>query len=164
MSNIVVADAGPLHYLVLIDCAEILPDLFDRVLVPPGVRDELVHPRAPQKVKAWITQARPWLEIAPVAHVQPARGLHRGETETLQLAIERKADAILMDDMDGRAAARRLGIAAIFTIAILERAAEKNLIELPIAIAKLQQTSFFVSKEILDAALDRDRQRRKQQK
>jgi hypothetical protein len=27
MSNIVVADAGPLHYLVLIDCAEILPDL-----------------------------------------------------------------------------------------------------------------------------------------
>jgi predicted nucleic acid-binding protein len=96
--------------------------------------------------------------------MQPARGLHRGETETLQLAIERKADAILMDDMDGRAAARRLGIAAIFTIAILEWAAENNLIELPTAIARLQQTSFFVSKEILDAALDRDRQRRKQQK
>lgn len=48
MSSIV-ADAGPLHYLVLIDCGEILRDLFDLVLVPFAVRDELMHPRAPDK-------------------------------------------------------------------------------------------------------------------
>jgi hypothetical protein len=30
MSSIVVADAGPLHYLVLIDCGEILGRLFDQ--------------------------------------------------------------------------------------------------------------------------------------
>jgi predicted nucleic acid-binding protein len=65
-----------------------------------------------------------------------------------------------MDDMDGRAAARRLGIPTIFTIAILEIAAEKGLVELPAAVAKLKQTSFFISQEILDAALDRDKQRR----
>ena len=46
MSSIVVADAGPLHYLVLIDCGEILGNLFDHVLVPFAVRDELLHPRA----------------------------------------------------------------------------------------------------------------------
>jgi|SRR5882762_1567902 len=80
MSSIVVADAGPLHYLVLIDCGEILGKLFDHVLVPFAVRDELIHPRAPQKVKDWIVQARPWLEITAVTQVHPVRGLHKGET------------------------------------------------------------------------------------
>ena len=160
--NIVVSDAGPLHYLVLIDCAEILATLFDHVLVPFAVRDELTHSRAPQKVKDWILQARPWLEFVAVTQAQPVRGLHRGETEALQLALERKAAAVLMDDMDGRAATRRLGLSSIFTIAILELAAEKGLVELPAALAKLQLTSFFVSQEILDAALERDRARRQQ--
>src|SRR5712675_534142 len=156
MSTIVVADAGPLHYLVLIDCADILPSLFERVLVPFAVRDELIHVGAPQKVKAWMLQPRAWLEITPVSQVQPVRGLHRGETEALQLALERKVAAVLMDDMDGRAAARRLGLSTIFTLAVLEIAAEKGLIDLPSAIARLRQTSFFVSQEILDAALERD--------
>jgi len=159
-ANIVVADVGPLHYLVLIDSAEILPSLFDHVLVPFAVRDELIHPGAPKKVKDWILKAWPWLEITPVAKVQPVRGLHKGETEALQLALERKAAAVLMDDMDGRAAARRLGLLPIFTVAILERAAEKGLLDLPSAFVRLRQTSFFISEEILDAALERDRQRR----
>ena len=62
--NIVVSDAGPLHYLILIDCAEVLATLFNHVLVPLAVRDELIHPGAPQKVKDWINQSRPWLEFA----------------------------------------------------------------------------------------------------
>ena len=41
MSAIVVTDAGPLHYLVLIDCADILPILFEHVLVPFAVRDAM---------------------------------------------------------------------------------------------------------------------------
>ncbi len=69
-----------------------------------------------------------------------------------------------MDDMDGRAAARRLGVQTIYTLAILELAAEKGLIDLPAAISKLKQTSFFISQEILDAALERDRERRGKQK
>ena len=91
-------------------------------------------------------------------------GLHKGETEALQLALERQADAVLMDDMDGRAAARRLGLPTIFTIAILELAAEKGHLELPTAIANLKQTSFFISQEILDAALERDKERREKEK
>ena len=50
-ANVAVADAGPLHYLILIDCVEILARLFDRVLIPLAVRDELIHPGAPQKGK-----------------------------------------------------------------------------------------------------------------
>src|SRR5690349_5717840 len=97
-TNIVVADAGPLHYLVLIDSAEILPKLFDHVLVPSAVRDELAHGSAPKKVKQWILNQRSWLEITTVSKAQPVHGLHKGETEALQLALERKAAAVLMDD------------------------------------------------------------------
>jgi predicted nucleic acid-binding protein len=159
--NIVVSDAGPLHYLILIDCAEVLATLFNHVLVPLAVRDELIHPGAPQKVKDWMNQSRPWLKLASVSAVQPVRGLHRGETEALQLAVEHKAVALLMDDMDGRAAARQLGLPTVFTVAILELGAERGLLDLPTAIAKLRQTSFFVSQEILDAALERDKNRRR---
>jgi hypothetical protein len=106
MSNIVVADAGPLHYLILIDCGEILGSLFDHVLVPFAVRDELMHRHAPEKVTTWMVESRPWLEITPLVGPQFVRGLHKGEAEALQLALERHADAVLMDDMDGRAAGR----------------------------------------------------------
>jgi predicted nucleic acid-binding protein len=44
--QIVVADTGPLNYLVLIDAIDLLPRLFDRVFVPLAVRDELTQRHA----------------------------------------------------------------------------------------------------------------------
>jgi len=38
---IVVADASPLHYLILIEHVHVLPALYGRVLVPPAVVTEL---------------------------------------------------------------------------------------------------------------------------
>jgi predicted nucleic acid-binding protein len=70
-----------------------------------------------------------------------------------------KAAGVLMDDLDGRAEARKRGLVVIGTIG-MERAAEKRLIELPDTLAKLQKTNFFVAEELLVAALARDRQRR----
>jgi len=45
MSDIVVADAGPLHNLILIDCAGALRELFARVLIPPVLREEALMRR-----------------------------------------------------------------------------------------------------------------------
>ena len=160
MSSIVVADAGPLHYLILIDCADTLANLFDRVLIPTTVRDELAHSDAPRKVKDWLTASRSWLSVEAVNPI-PLAHLHRGEAEALQLALQIKAAGVLMDDLDGRAEARRLGCTVIGTVGLLERAAEKGLLELPATIARLRATNFFASEELLAAALARDRQRRK---
>jgi predicted nucleic acid-binding protein len=160
MSSIVVADARPLHYLVLVDCASALEKLFDRVYVPFAVRDELLHGSGPEKVKNWISASKSWLEFRQVTDLQPIHGLHEGEVEAIQLALRIKAAGVLMDDMDGRHAARELGLTVIGTVGLLERAAEENLIDLADAIAKLRQTNFFISPELLEAALDRDRQRR----
>lgn len=162
MTSIVVADAGPLHYLILIDCAGILEKLFDQVLIPGAVRDEMLQPNTPPKVKTWMLHPPAWLKVEMVTNVQPIHGLHPGEIEALQLALRAKAAGVLMDDMDGRKAARQLGLSVVGTIGLLERAAEKQLIEFPSAIARLRQTNFFISAEFLDQALERDRLRREQ--
>ncbi|MBM3881815.1 MAG: DUF3368 domain-containing protein [Verrucomicrobia bacterium] len=160
MSSVVVADAGPLHYLILIDCVEILPGLFERVVIPIGVRNELQHTDTPLKMKDWMAVAKPWLQVEHVNQPQPIPGLNRGEAEALHLALQIKAAGVLMDDLDGRAEARKRGLAVIGTIGLLERAAEKGLFELPVALAKLRNTNFFVADELLVAVLARDRQRR----
>ncbi len=40
--RLVVADTGPLNYLVLIDAVDVLPRLFEQILVPAAVYDERV--------------------------------------------------------------------------------------------------------------------------
>jgi len=161
MNRIVVADAGPLHYLILIDCVDVLPKLFERVFIPAGVRDELVCSGAPEKVRTWIDTKINWLLVESLKNPLPVHGLHQGEAEALQLALQISATCILMDDYAGRSAARHLSIPVIGTIGLLERAAELDLIGLPIAIAKLRATNFFASPELLEAALQRERDRRK---
>ena len=155
MGRIVVADAGPLHYLILIDAAFVLETLFEQVLIPTAVRDELSHQNTPAKVRAWLAENRAWLKIETMPDAVAVPGLHRGEAEALQLALQAKAAGVLMDDMDGRLAARRLGLMVIGTIGLLERAAELRLLDLPQAIARLRLTNMFVSEEVLEAALAR---------
>ncbi len=49
---LVVADTSPLRFLVEIGCQELLPALYDRVLVPEAVIEELAQPRTPAAVSA----------------------------------------------------------------------------------------------------------------
>ena len=63
---IVVADAGPLHYLILIDHAELLRDLYDQVVVPDAVATELSSPSAPTVVRNWLSGHPAWLSIVTV--------------------------------------------------------------------------------------------------
>lgn len=106
MSAIVVADAGPLHYLILIEAADFLERLFDHVCIPQAVKDELLSQRAPEKVKTWISQSRSWLKVYPNKHQKDVPGLHRGEAEAIELALTIKAGALLIDDLDGRKQAK----------------------------------------------------------
>jgi hypothetical protein len=51
---IIVADTTPIHYLILIGEAEVLKEMFGRVIVPQAVVDELTRDRTPQTVRDWI--------------------------------------------------------------------------------------------------------------
>ena len=51
---IVVADSGPLHYLILLDHTELLRRFYGRVVVPDAVASELSSAGAPLIVRDWI--------------------------------------------------------------------------------------------------------------
>jgi predicted nucleic acid-binding protein len=60
---IVIADTGPVNYLVLIQMADLLPRLFGQVLIPLAVVAELRDPATPDPVRAWIANAPAWLQV-----------------------------------------------------------------------------------------------------
>ncbi len=84
---IVIADTGPLNYLVLIGSIDVLKPLYTRVVAPQAVVQELEDPAAPAAVRAWITQPPAWLEVRPNPTADPALDfLGAGERAALTLA------------------------------------------------------------------------------
>jgi len=156
--GVVVADTGPLNYLVLTDDIAILPQLFGKVLIPERVREELEHMRAPESVRAWISDPPPWLEVRAV-EVQRGeneyRALDPGERDVIALAIATKADLLLMDDREGVAVARRLGFAVTGTLGLLGLAARKGIVDLIAAFERLKKTSFHYRRGLLETLLAR---------
>jgi len=64
---IVVADSGPLHYLILLDHTDLLRRFYGRVFVPEAVASELSSAGAPPIVRDWIEQPPSWVDVVPVA-------------------------------------------------------------------------------------------------
>jgi len=158
---IVIADTTPLNYLVLIDRAAILPQLYGRVLIPPAVWQEFQRPETPESVRAWLAQRPVWLEIRPTERSpEPAlANLGAGEREAIVLAEELRADRLILDDQAARRVAMRRKLTVIGTLGVLVEAAERGLVDLPDAIARLQQTTFYVSPEVLEPLLQRYRKK-----
>jgi predicted nucleic acid-binding protein len=154
----VVADAGPLNYLILIEAVEILPKLFGSVAIPSAVAAELGHPRAPLPVRQWIAEPPPWASVVPPvpASFDAAARLDEGERAAIALALSSAADLLLIDDRDGVAAARALGLAAVGTIGVLDRAARRGWLDLQQAVARLRSTNFRASPSLLAALLARE--------
>ena len=160
---IVVADASPLRYLILIGYAHVLPALYGRVVVPPAVVAELSQPRTPDVVRTWLTAAPEWLRLqAPIRERKDMRrGLGAGEREAIALPAELSADALLVDDRDARHQADKLGIPVLATLRVLTDAAEHGFGDLAMAFDRLRQTNFRASEHLLQRLLDRAVQERK---
>jgi predicted nucleic acid-binding protein len=94
---VVVADTSPLNYLVQIHCQELLPALYDRLLIPRAVFEEVTDTRTPAAVGGWASHAPEWLELRGVQTALDAAwaGLGSGEREAIQLAQEEHADLLL---------------------------------------------------------------------
>ena len=152
---IVVSDTSPLNYLILIDYQEVLPTLFGQIIIPQAVLNELQHAKTPDKIKSWIAAKPAWLEARNVS-VSPnnkLENLDNGEREAIFLAEEHGADALLIDEKDGRREAARLGFITIGTLSVLDRAAETGLISFVEAIDRLRKTPFREPKQIVEALL-----------
>lgn len=155
---IVVADTSPLNYLVLISEVQLLPALYDKILIPEEVHRELQRTRTPQPVRSWAASLPAWCEVRPV-HAINDPGLNEldpGERDAIQLALEAGIDTVLMDEITGRREALRRHLRVTGTVAVLEKAAHRGLIDFRDALQRLESTNFRLSPAIRDAFLKRN--------
>jgi len=160
---LVVADTSPLNYLVLIQQETLLPILYDRVVIPPAVSEELQRPETPPVVRQWAAHPPAWLTVQrPQLLLSGQQFLHLddGELEAIPLAQELHADRLLMDERNGRRVARARGLLVTGTIGVLETAAIRDLINLSSVLAQLQATTFYAPQSLYDEVLARDAARK----
>ena len=108
---IVVSDTSPINYLILIELQDLLPKLFDRILIPEAVHRKLQSAAAPDPIKPVLAEAPDWLEVRSSPEIDPAlQQLDSGEREVITLALSIKAESVLLDERRGRQAARERGL------------------------------------------------------
>jgi predicted nucleic acid-binding protein len=152
---IVVADTSPINYLLLIEQIDLLPCLFEKIIIPDVVQDEMAVPFAPTLLQQWIANPPDWLLVQTVNHVDATLNfLDPGEQAAITLAQQLPADLLIIDERLGRRMAMERKIAVIGTIGILDDAASQGLIDITEAIHRLQQTNFRISQRIIQALLD----------
>ena len=102
---IVIADATPINYLVLIGKQELLPILFGQIVIPKSVLNELREAATPNVVRQWIENPPIWLEIRQVSMSLDASLSHLddGEREAIQLAEELGAGLLFSRRKSGSA-------------------------------------------------------------
>jgi predicted nucleic acid-binding protein len=101
---VVVADSGPLHYLILLILlkhTELLRRFYGQVLVPEPVASELSAAGAPAVVREWITIPPTWIDVPPVppdAVSMITGDLDLGKRAAIALAETVRADLLLIDE------------------------------------------------------------------
>lgn len=81
---IVVADTGPIHYLILSGHVGLIHDLYGAVLLPPAVHRELLHPNTPPAVRNWAQNLPRWADIRTPANTSRFNDLGPGEREAIR--------------------------------------------------------------------------------
>jgi hypothetical protein len=99
----------------------LLAQLFGEVIVPPAVETELrrFHPVLPDFLRRVSPQNSTLLS-------RLVRELDAGEAEAICVAIELKADRLLIDEKHGREVALREGVAIIGVVGVLVTAKQKG--------------------------------------
>jgi predicted nucleic acid-binding protein len=160
---IVVADASPLHYLVLIEQVAVLSLLYGQVLVPSVVGEELQRPQTPKVVRLWMAHPPPWLDLRPPQAEVHSGLLRLGAGERQAILLTQAANILLIDGRHGRRVARSRALRILGTLGILDEAAARGPLDLSAALTRLQATNFRVTREMVQVLLDRDTARKRQQ-
>jgi len=135
--SLVVADSGPVHYLVLCGAIEIIPKLYSQLVIPAAVVQELTRTHTPPAVRLWIQTPPQWATVQTPTQLDPAKNLGLREREAIALALELKANQLLIDDRVARRMAVRRGLLTAGTVGLMEQASANGLLNLSDAMENL---------------------------
>ena len=157
--TVVVSDTSPFSYLIQIDCEDLLPALYGRVLIPRAVFEEMSNPGTPASVRTWLTHIPEWLLIRDARPISDPNleQVDLGERQAIQLALDEHADALIIDDRAGARLAARFGLEVTGTLGVLLEAANRGLVDLETALQKLQATAFRYTPKLFEDVRRRHR-------
>jgi predicted nucleic acid-binding protein len=153
---IVVSDTSPILSLALIGRLELLRDLYGTIVIPEAVRSELIT--TDQGGAREVAQAD-WIithSIEPdVALKLLLREVDRGEAEAIGLAVQLKADVLLIDERKARHLAADLELGVVGLLDVLPDAKQRHLISSvkPILDDLLVRAHFRVSHKLYQRTL-----------
>lgn len=127
----VVSNTSPLLNLAVIGQLSLLREQFGEIWIPTAVWEELrVKEDLPGSQAVRKAMEAGWLQVEavkgqPLAQVLQ-RDLDKGEAEAIALALQVKAEWILLDEREGRKVAKLLGLKITGVLGILLRARRKG--------------------------------------
>jgi predicted nucleic acid-binding protein len=129
----VISNATPLIYLAKADRLGLFHSIFEEILIPEAVYEEVVSKgkRLGQTDAFLVEKAIEdgWISVRHVQESHPVSiPLHPGEVEVITLALELGVDLIIMDDARARAAAEIAGLKPRGTLWLLLEATKKKLL------------------------------------
>ena len=148
----VVSNTSPLWNLAGIGRLDLLRDQFPDIRIPQDVWQELqVGEDFPEAIRLRQAVDAHWITVVSLGtpHVRESLmlGLDRGEAAAIALALELGFTRILMDESDGRAAAKAMGLQPVGVLGVLLRAKhERKIVSLTDEMVRLkQEAGFFIA-------------------
>jgi len=155
---IVVSDTSPVLNLARIGRLELLPSLYRQVVVPAAVYEELTASKS-DLPPAIDLDSMPWLIVATASdrkQVQDLREhLDAGEAEAIILAVERRADLLLVDERRARRTAIARGITVTGLLGVVAQAKRAGLIDLakPVLDELIHVARFWIGSDLYTEVL-----------
>jgi uncharacterized protein len=153
---IVVSDTSPLVCLLHLNHINLLKDLFENVIIPTAVFNELINAKI---IGHNFLQNNSFIQIKMPADKKKVEDLmlilDEGESEAIVLSLELKTELLLIDEAPGREIARQYGIPIKGILGVLLLAKEKSLInEVKPLIERLQtEINFRINNNLLQKIL-----------
>ena len=156
-----ISDSSTLIHLAGIGRLKLLKEFYGNILITPAVWDEVVVAGQGRAGADEVNGANSagWIEVIAPTNESVVRllerELHKGEAETIALAIERHPEVIFLDESEARRVANVYGLRKTGVIGILIRAKlEGKVISLREELDKLRsEVGFWIGDELYLRAL-----------
>lgn len=149
----IVINASPLITLCKSDQEDILPQLFNEIVVPHAVWAEVIaggHDEAARKLPLLSYVRRE--QLSDVAPAIQAWDLGAGESEVLSFALHQPEYLAIVDDNAARVCARSLQINSLGTVGLFVLAKRRKLLsEVMPCIQRLRDADLWLSDRIIEA-------------
>lgn len=153
MTKTIIADSSPLIVLLKCYLEVILPELFNEILVPESVWQEIMAGGSLDKARQKLPRI-PWLNrVNPICQNKTIENynLGKGESEALALALETPESGVILDDHAARKCASELQIPFIGTGGLLIIAKKQRLIpSVSEALALVQDEGLWLSGTVIE--------------